>query len=85
MPEEVIGRGTASALTMPDSCIAVAGKTGTAQNTCDRWFVGYTPRLLCGGGVVTSGTGAGSRSATPNRCRTGSDAGEPGATAPPAK
>lgn len=28
--------------------IQVAGKTGTTQNNCDRWFVGYTPRLLAG-------------------------------------
>ncbi len=48
MLEEVVSRGTASALTLPDSGVAVAGKTGTTQNTCDRWFVGYTPRLLCG-------------------------------------
>lgn len=48
MLEEVVSRGTASALTLPESGVAVAGKTGTTQNTCDRWFVGYTPRLLCG-------------------------------------
>ena len=48
MLEEVVRRGTASALTLPESGVAVAGKTGTTQNTCDRWFVGYTPRLLCG-------------------------------------
>ncbi len=28
--------------------IETAGKTGTTQNNCDRWFVGYTPRLLAG-------------------------------------
>ncbi len=28
--------------------IEAAGKTGTTQNTCDRWFIGYTPRLLGG-------------------------------------
>ena len=28
--------------------IQTAGKTGTTQNNCDRWFVGYTPRLLAG-------------------------------------
>ena len=28
--------------------ISAAGKTGTTQNNCDRWFVGYTPRLLAG-------------------------------------
>ena len=33
---------------MKDSGIQTAGKTGTTQNNCDRWFVGYTPRLLAG-------------------------------------
>ena len=28
--------------------IETAGKTGTTQNNCDRWFIGYTPRLLAG-------------------------------------
>lgn len=28
--------------------IEVAGKTGTTQNNCDRWFIGYTPKLLAG-------------------------------------
>ena len=28
--------------------ISCAGKTGTTQNNCDRWFIGYTPRLLAG-------------------------------------
>jgi penicillin-binding protein 1A len=28
--------------------VETAGKTGTTQHNCDRWFVGYTPRLLAG-------------------------------------
>ncbi len=28
--------------------IEAVGKTGTTQNNCDRWFIGYTPRLLAG-------------------------------------
>lgn len=28
--------------------IEIAGKTGTTQNSCDRWFIGYTPYYLCG-------------------------------------
>lgn len=48
MLEEVVAYGTAASLTLPSQGISVAGKTGTTQNTCDRWFVGYTPRLLCG-------------------------------------
>ncbi len=39
----------ASHIHLPESAgIAVAGKTGTTQNNCDRLFVGYTPRLLAG-------------------------------------
>lgn len=28
--------------------LEIAGKTGTTQNSCDRWFIGYTPYYLCG-------------------------------------
>ena len=31
-----------------DKEIPCAGKTGTTQNTCDRWFIGYTPYYLGG-------------------------------------
>lgn len=46
----VVTDGTASGrITLPDTLgVEVAGKTGTTQNNCDRWFVGYTPRLLGG-------------------------------------
>lgn len=46
----VTERGTASHYVTLDKSmgIEVAGKTGTTQNNCDRWFVGYTPRLLGG-------------------------------------
>ena len=42
--------GTASRyITLPSTLgIETAGKTGTTQNNCDRWFIGYTPRLLAG-------------------------------------
>jgi penicillin-binding protein 1A len=48
--EGVVRDGTAkSGITLDsDLGISVAGKTGTTQNNCDRWFVGYTPRLLAG-------------------------------------
>lgn len=39
--------GTGSALTLK-SITDVAGKTGTTGKNCDKWFVGYTPELLCG-------------------------------------
>lgn len=49
MMEDVVTEGTAKALTMGENMgIQAAGKTGTTQNNCDRWFVGYTPRLLAG-------------------------------------
>ena len=46
----VTERGTAARyITLTDTLgIEAAGKTGTTQNNCDRWFVGYTPRLLAG-------------------------------------
>lgn len=46
--ETVTTDGTASNMRLREEGILVAGKTGTTQNNCDRWFVGYTPRLLCG-------------------------------------
>lgn len=49
MLREVVEQGTARRLSFgEESGIQVAGKTGTTQNNCDRWFVGFTPRLLCG-------------------------------------
>ena len=43
----VIHSGTSSAVTL-DRITECAGKTGTTQNDHDRWFIGYTPELLCG-------------------------------------
>ncbi len=43
----VIGEGTGGVITLSDR-IACAGKTGTSNNDCDRWFVGYTPEMICG-------------------------------------
>ncbi len=47
---EVTEEGTAArAVTLNrEMGIQCAGKTGTTQNNCDRWFIGYTPRLLAG-------------------------------------
>ena len=48
--QTVTGEGTAAPyITLTERMgIETAGKTGTTQNNCDRWFVGYTPRLLAG-------------------------------------
>ena len=43
----VTREGTAASR-MTLTAAETAGKTGTTQNNCDRWFVGYTPRLLAG-------------------------------------
>ncbi len=43
----VVQYGTASDLTLSKS-LPVAGKTGTSNANTDRWFIGYTPDLLCG-------------------------------------
>ena len=47
MLEHVISTGTARPITL-DNIIDVAGKTGTTQNDCDKWFIAYTPYCLCG-------------------------------------
>lgn len=47
MLQNVVSSGTASAITL-DRRIDVAGKTGTTQDNCDKWFIGYTPYLLGG-------------------------------------
>ena len=43
----VITDGTSSAVTL-QKLTECAGKTGTTNNDADRWFVGYTPELVCG-------------------------------------
>ena len=43
----VTSGGTANAMTLKKT-VDCAGKTGTTNNDCDRWFVGYTPDLLAG-------------------------------------
>lgn len=39
--------GTARSLTLTRK-MEIAGKTGTSSSDLDRWFIGYTPDLLCG-------------------------------------
>lgn len=47
MLRNAVQQGTGSALSLKSE-VEVAGKTGTTGNNCDKWFVGYTPELLCG-------------------------------------
>lgn len=44
----VVTDGTAKGLISLSDSVEVAGKTGTTQGSCDRYFVGYTPQLLAG-------------------------------------
>ncbi len=43
----VIEHGTSTAVTL-NRLVECAGKSGTTNADCDRWFVGYTPDLVCG-------------------------------------
>ena len=47
MLRRVVREGTGKAITLKER-VDVAGKTGTSSNNCDKWFIGYTPDLLCG-------------------------------------
>ena len=47
MLENVVSSGTAKAITL-DKSVQVAGKTGTTQDNCDRWFIAYTPQYIGG-------------------------------------
>ena len=45
--QNVVSTGTATDITL-QKVLPVAGKTGTSNANTDRWFIGYTPDLLCG-------------------------------------
>ena len=45
--EGVIDNGTAKYVSLKNKT-AVAGKTGTSSDLKDKWFIGYTPSLVCG-------------------------------------
>lgn len=47
MLQEVVQVGTGSRITLKNS-VDVAGKTGTTQSQCDKWFIGYTPYFIGG-------------------------------------
>jgi penicillin-binding protein 1A len=44
--QDVVNRGTGTAVRAAGFRGAAAGKTGTTQDAADVWFVGYTPRLV---------------------------------------
>ncbi len=46
--QTVVDSGTASGKITLDNRIEVAGKSGTSGNSCDRFFIGYTPEILAG-------------------------------------
>lgn len=48
MLQSVVESGTAKGGITVKEITEVAGKSGTTQNNCDRYFVGYTPELLGG-------------------------------------
>ena len=45
--KNVVSEGTASDLQL-QKFVPIAGKTGTSNANTDRWFIGYTPDVLCG-------------------------------------
>jgi penicillin-binding protein 1A len=47
MLENVIKKGTATTIKL-DELVDCAGKTGTTQDNCDRWYIGYTPYYVGG-------------------------------------
>ena len=64
MLSETVEYGTARSLTL-SSVVPTAGKTGTSAGTRDRWFVGYTPVLLCGVLSTSDGSGSGGAPRSP--------------------
>ncbi len=47
MLKNVVENGTASSVSLKNS-VDCGGKTGTTQNNCDRWFIGFTPYYIGG-------------------------------------
>lgn len=47
MLKNVLEHGTATGITLKNT-LDCAGKTGTTQNNCDKWFIGFTPYLVGG-------------------------------------
>ena len=47
MLQNVLANGTAKSITLQNE-VECAGKTGTTQDNCDRWYIGYTPYYVGG-------------------------------------